>query len=287
MLIKLSNNNLSFCADTFGARILKLATDKGLNILQFCTSSPKSITPDETGGFPLFPIANRVKGNSYLIDDERIYLPKTSFDKKEYLHGCGWNNEWQVVTQNLNSVHLALNYEHKISGYKLKADLIYELIDNTFMCKLSITCLNKAKRLYGLGFHPYFEIDRDTKLKFLATGFFAEDENNFLCDLSENIPDVFNYSNLKSLAPNYVNHCYKGVSGLILHRGNGLKINMHSNLPYLMMYHVPGKNFIALEPQSHEVDGCNKLGRGGLKFLDEKINKIEGMMIISVDKKSS
>lgn len=141
---------------------------------------------------------------------------------------------------------------------------------------LSVEHLGVVPRLYGLGFHPYFvcEPKQDT-LTLNATGYCPEIAHHMSGHITENIPPIWDYRNEKTIAPDFVNHCYVGFSHLTLHRAKldhltyQGQISMFSDMPFLMMYHAPESHFLALEPQSHLIDGCNQPGRGGLTLLKQ------------------
>ena len=281
-VITLRNSFLSFSLSTKGARFLSLEDKEGFHILQCCDEKSAINNADCCAGFPLLPIANRVKGNSYDLNGETIYLPKTSPDKKEYLHGQGWMQTWSVKEQ--SSDFIILNYSQKedIAGYAFSAELKIYLQGKKLIASLILSPLNKKPRLYGVGFHPYFFVDKNTLLQFKADGFYPEGENYLALPFTKEIPEIFNFIERKEIPQKFINHCYTGFDRLCLFHANGKIVGLKTNLSFLMMYHVPNLNFIALEPQSHPVDACHIKDFTGLKLLKKNDMPLTAEMEISL-----
>lgn len=304
-MITLNNEYFQLTLDQYGATILEFTTKAGIPILQTldkdtlqhlkaakqeqtATASDQALyTPDETGGFPLLPIANRVKGNQYELNGEVVKLDKNSADGSEYLHGQGWQSIWQVENQSQHQATLSLDFAHPSNGYVYTAKVMFELKEDGLDINLWLKHLGSQPRLYGLGFHPYLAIEPLVdELKLNVTGFCPEIEHHLAGKVSENILPEFDYRSFKPISDSFVNHSYVGFNGLQIKRAalksathQGL-VSMESDMPFLMMYHMPKSKFLALEPQSHGVDACNQVGRGGLKILAAPFNTLQHQLKI-------
>lgn len=280
MLLSLGNQRFELTIDTNGAKIINFVARHGqVPILQSCLHQSK-YTPDDCGGFPLLPLCNRIRGNAYTLKGHTVSLPLTSPNHKEYLHGPGWMQEWQVLRQESAAAVLGFSYADGMSGYMFDAALQLMLTGKGLKITLSVQHQGDRPRLYGLGFHPYFFIEPGTQLLLPATGYFPEGPDQLSLPFTDSIPEQFDYSTCKDIADCYVNHCYAGFHALRLFRPSGQTITLRSDQPYLMMYHVPGKNFIALEPQSHELDAVHKPGFPGLRLLSQPLNTMSTTLSI-------
>lgn len=267
MQYSIENNKLKLCFNTQGAIVESFATQEGFDIFQRVVTDTIS---DNFAMFVMLPMCNRVTNDSYNLNHSLVQLEKTSFDHTQYLHGHGFISNWQI--DNLQKNKAILHLEHKgNNGYYYLAVLSYELCDDNFIANLKITHLGTQTRLYGLGFHPYFAIDDKSKLKINATGYFPMNKDNYLSlAYSPTIEEQFDYRDEKIICKDFVNHLYSAFGGLKLRRANGTVITMtHIGANYLMMYKDASRNFIALEPQSHELDACNKAGLPGLCTLNQ------------------
>lgn len=267
MQYNIKNDKLNLAFNTHGAIVEQFSTQDGFDIFQRVV---KDNITDNFSMFVMLTMCNRVTNDSYILNNEIIQLEKTSFDQSQYLHGHGFISNWQLI--DLNKHKAILSLEHKANnGYYYLARLSYELLDDNFIATLKITHLGQQTRLYGLGFHPYFAIDDKTKLKINATGYFPMNKNNYLSlDYSKQIEQQFDYSQEKLICKDFVNHLYTAFGGLKLRHSNGTVITMSQiGANYLMMYKDEKRNFIALEPQSHELDACNKEALPGLCTLNQ------------------
>lgn len=305
MLLCLEHAGLKLEVDTLGCWI-KSFTFQDVPILQSTTNlSLDHAQPDTSGGFPLLPMANRVKRDQYTLGSETIQLDPYA-PQGEYLHGDGWQSNWLKVNQTQQSLTLLSKHAHP-NGYAYRAFITFSLgsikpqsasahedgyeflrsLTHTVLLpeaitqttrflkiELRIEHLGALDRLYGLGFHPYFACSPNQDRLYLnALGYCPEVEHHMSGPVTEDIPAPWDYRKTQVISPNFVNHCYVGFSHLTLYREKLAHltakscVHMFSDMPYLMMYHALDTQFLALEPQSHCVDACNLAGRGGLKLL--------------------
>ena len=285
MLSTIENDKVRLVIDTKGATILSCSIDN-IDVLQNCEIK-KSFTKDECGGFPLVPIANRVKNNFYLLDDKKVELLPTSSDNKEYLHGLGWIKNWQVKEQKSDSIVLYLESNGEIeTHYNFSCEFEIKLAPLGILFNLKVKHLDKdVSRLYGLGMHPYFAIDKGDELLVNALGFCRSHSDDYFLEIpSDSFDSRFDYRDFKKIGDIFCNHAYVSCNGALLKRHKYNKIiKLTSTCNNLMMYHSKGCNFIALEPQTHLVDGVNmQEGRGNMCLLNKYFDTLSMSMRIDL-----
>lgn len=296
--LEIKNNTLRLVIDPIGAKIVHFGLRTGGNILQSCLHK-KTYTPDECGGFPLLPMGNRVRGNSYQLQSasgrmQTIKLNCTSPDGSEYLHGTGWNSEWLCKTYSVFAENEEKSLTFKMSnthgevgkGYNFETTLIFSLTTTALTIALTLKHTGSASRLYGLGFHPYFEFDPQQDQVCAAVSAYApETDGHFSGEFTPNM-GKWDISHPTLLPDEFVNHIYSGFNGVELYRPNfpwpNKKIRMTSSAPYLMMYRPKGSNFLALEPQTHVVDAANRADKGGLVKLSKNFRKVTALWRIEL-----
>ena len=297
-LLNLENTFFRLVIDPHGARIIHFGTRKGGNILQSCLKKVP-YTPDECGGFPLLPMGNRVRNNCYQLQSasgrmQTINLNCTSPDGSEYLHGTGWNSEWLFDDLSVYPKEDMKNMSLKLlnkqgeagKGYNFEAKVHFSLHRNTLTIVLSVKHTGSASRLYGLGFHPYFEFDPHQDQVCAAVSAYApEVEGHFSGEFTPNM-GKWDISHPTLLPDEFVNHIYSGFNGVEIYRPNfpgpSKKIFMTSSAPYQMMYRPKGSKFLALEPQTHVVDAANRADKGGLVKLSKNIRYLEAFWRIEL-----
>lgn len=260
MVITLQNDALNAELDTNGAKLLKLQTKEGFEILQSYDPSQKG---DNVALFPLLPLANRVKGDSYELNGKTITLPQHP-TAQEYLHGDGWVSNWELVSTNPTEATLGLKMSHD-NGYDYSAYFSLKLVGKSLMMELAIKHLGLKPRLYGLGLHPYFVRDQSTKLHFAHANFY-EDGACHLPKPAAPAPERLNFNEPKDIPEEFINHLYQAGAKVTIERG-GHCISLESDCPYLMLYTLAGAKFIAIEPQSHVTDAVHCPDLPGLHLL--------------------
>lgn len=213
--------------------------------------------------FPLLPIGNRIVGNTYTLDDEKIDLSLTDPEHKEYLHGVGWYKDWEILSHSKSQVKLSLNVKSD-NGYDFNSEIVYKVLKKQFIATLNIKHLNKRPRLYGLGFHPYFTWHNDFKLYLDIHGSYKSHTGDyFLEPYSEDLPEGFISHKYFNIPKGFHNFCCGNFKKAVIKR-NDCKVRLMSSMPYLMLYSDGSGKFLCLEPQSHAVDAVHFPDHGGL-----------------------
>lgn len=101
---------------------------------------------------------------------------------------------------------------------------------------------------------------------------------------SDNFDSRFDYRDFKKISDVFCNHAYVSCNGALLKRHKYKKtIKLTSSCSNLMMYHNQGFNFIALEPQTHLVNGAHiKEDRGNMCLLNKYFDTLSMSMRIAL-----
>lgn len=268
MIISMADQKFSFGVDTFGGRIAWFRTLDGVEILQSLPGSDaRALTPDDCGGFALFPLCNRVRGNAFVCQGQQIRLPLCSPDHTEYNHGPGWCSDFVLHSQSEHEICLRFDFKDPACPYQYS--FLQHFVLSASGLKICLEGINQGRSVlpFGIGFHPYFKLYPDTVVSFAATGIYPAGEGNFTGPWSAHVPPEFDFTAGRAVPELFINHCYSGVNRVKLQHGQRLQVELCSSLPYLMLYHLPGRDFAALEPQSQPVDAVHLDGLPGLTAL--------------------
>lgn len=275
-ILELENDYYHVKVSTMGAAIHQLyrqprtlnPAKRGFSILR---EMPKEITDvRESGLFPLLPFANRIRGNTFQWRGQKITWPKHAFDPEFFLHGDGWIKTWECI--DFSDTHCVLRLESDILNVcHYRAILCYTLVADRFEASLSIENLADQTFPFGLGFHPFFNIDDNTMLQFDYTGFWEEDACHLPRGYLKKANSPFDFSNAQKIADQWLNNGYDHWQGCaILTHLTGVRVILESDCNVLQLFQ-PGNmgqnRFICLEPQSHPVDAHNNLQYPGLACL--------------------
>ncbi|MCS3431245.1 aldose 1-epimerase [Klebsiella sp. BIGb0407] len=216
--------------------------------------------------FPMLPLANRVAGNCFSLNGEEITLPQSAADADFFLHGDGWLKTWQVAEHSAERVVLSLCSQYEC-GFDYQAKLTYRLVEKRFIAELALVHCGSKSMVYGLGFHPYFRLQPDTQVQFLSTGFWPEGEQHLPLAWQSGTTPQTDFTTGRIPENAWLNVGYSGWSGRALINSGAMRVVLDCATPYLMVFRMPDKPFICLEPQSHPVNAHNLKGQPGLILL--------------------
>ncbi|MBL8525821.1 MAG: aldose 1-epimerase [Betaproteobacteria bacterium] len=142
-------------------------TWRGYHILR---PAPDTVIRDslvrQMGFYPLVPYSNRIGHGKLFANGETFQLRANAPPEPHALHGFGWQREWQVESQSDSAVTLALVHAADADWpFACEAREVIELVDDALHITLSLRNTDPRLMPAGLGFHPFFPIDRSTLLQ--------------------------------------------------------------------------------------------------------------------------
>jgi aldose 1-epimerase len=212
--------------------------------------------------FPLVPFSNRIENGTFEYDGQKVVLAKSPpLPDSHPLHGHGWHNPWEVSTSGDHNATLV--YTHTADDpdgwpWAYKAVQEFTLTDSSLTVTLAVTNLDSRKMPCGLGLHPYFPGDRNTKVHAELAGVWLTDEH---CIPVQHvaIPAEWDFNNdINPLEP-VIDNCFTGWNGKAVIQQRGLQLIMtHSGpLRTLVIYTPENENFFCLEPVSNITNAFN------------------------------
>ena len=232
-----------------------------------------------SGCFPLVPFGNRVRGNRFTYDGrEYSFLPNTEADPF-YLHGDGWLADWlpEEVSDDHVSLVLTREQDHR-SPYTYEARQEIALDENGLRLCLVVTNYGTHAMPFGLGWHPFFPMTKETQLRAPASDYWTEGDAH-LSGHREALPPDLDFNAPRSLPDRWVNNGFEGWDGRadIYWPDRGLTLAIHASEAF-ERYQIfvsdtafdPEwtRDFFCFEPMSHAVDAHNAAGGGGLVRLE-------------------
>ncbi|MGK9173301.1 aldose 1-epimerase [Yokenella regensburgei] len=223
----------------------------------------------ESACFPLVPFGNRISGNHFTWEGTPCCLePNVAWDR-HYLHGDGWLAHWTCGQK--SKVALTLAYRHNHGVYRYFAQQRFTLGASSLTVTLSVKNEGRQTLPFGLGWHPYFPLTRETRLQAQATGYWLEREQWLAGEYQDSLPAALNFQQPNALPRQWVNNGFAGWNGeaLISQQGYSLQIKTTPAAPcYFVFVSAPefeeGYAFDAFcfEPMSHAPDDHHR-PRGG------------------------
>tara|TARA_B110000014_G_C20118990_1_gene592099 strand:+ start:1183 stop:2052 length:870 start_codon:yes stop_codon:yes gene_type:complete len=258
-LITLNNNELFLeLSPDMGASITKFRDIKsGKDIFRPFSFSKKLIKKNcyFSGYFATVPYFGAIHKKSFLYKDQFISLPKTHPLEPDTIHGEGWVSKWKIKSKSKKSTALVFNHNGK-KGFPFKYRVNQEFIlKNKSLCiNISITNIDKESFYCGIGFHPWFHIDKKSKIY----------SNNFtyIKNYPKNIykkqvltKNKFLDLNKVKIDETFIN--WGGKAKLVINKDIAIEIKNKKNIKNLHVYSPPKENFFCIEPVTNIRDAYN------------------------------
>lgn len=230
----------------------------------------------ESSCFPLVPFGNRVSGNAFSFEGQNYRLqPNVEWDS-HYLHGDGWLNIWQLVTEAPD--RLVLEYQHSAGPYRYTAQQTFQLSEASLDVALTVINNGEATLPFGLGWHPYFPLTAQTRLQARATGYWLEREQWLAGEFQQRLPAGLDFNQPNEPPRRWVNNAFAGWDGKarIAYPQAEATLLMETDPPapcYFVFVSDPqfdegyDFDFFCLEPMSHAPDDHHRPGGGLLARL--------------------
>ena len=276
-IIQNKNLFLKISPDMGASVISFIEKNKNINIFRPLDNSKKINKYNSyfTGYFSTIPYFGNIREKSFYNYGKREYisLQRTHILEPGTIHGEGWVNKWKVNKLTPSSIELYFNHKGK-KGFSCsyKSTQKFKLIKNSLIISISIENLDEHSFDCGIGFHPWFNIDKNSKIY----------SNSFNC-LEKKKSNNFNkikYSNKKFLDLNinkidktFLN--WNGKSKLIINNDVSLNIINGKNVKNLHVYSPPKEDFFCIEPVTNITDAyyLKKIGRKDHGLTTLKPNK--------------
>ena len=237
-----------------GAAISRL-TWRGIDVLRKTPDSAiAASTVRQMCCYPLVPYSNRI-GNGVLVVRDKTYQLRPNFPNEPHtIHGVGWQRVWQVKSEGKQRV--VLTYKPTPDAdwpFAFEAEQTISISNNAVTLAIRATNLDTQPMPVGLGFHPFFPIDKNTTLQSDWTGVWEMGEDKLPTKL---IPTPANsdFTKARGVFDWKVDNCFVGWSRrAVLHYATHQTIVTASSACNNIVCFAPndGRNFIALEPVSN------------------------------------
>jgi len=244
---------------TQGANVVRL-DHQGQHLL-YCPENPQPGTePRRFGCWPMVPMCNRAF-DAKLDTGIGIFDLPANDPAGTNIHGDGWQAEWTVEHLTDNRVVLR-HVAFKFGPYAYVARMALTLEAGGVNFDLALTNLSHATLPFGMGFHPWFPCNTETRISFSAAGevymregFRPESHGPVRADNDFTLPHA------PRQPQNGVDHeiaaNYTGWDGKMRldwpNRGKSLNLLASPNLRHPVLWSPVGADFVCFEPQSHAV----------------------------------
>ena len=238
------------------------------------TEITESLSPLDTSSFPLLPYSNRLRDGCFTFDGTKYKHPLNCLPEIHASHGDAWMRPWHVTCQSNQHIEMRLG---PATGQPIKysAIQVFRLLGTELSISLQITNVGMVKGPFGMGLHPYFNREDDTRIICNLESKWELDGDLMPVRLSANqLYSQMHYGmDIKDL-PEAGAYFGQSADAEIIWPSSGLRVRVTtiSSLRHAIIWCPAGQKFFCYEPVSHMVDGFDMAGIGvkdtGVIYLD-------------------
>jgi aldose 1-epimerase len=227
-----------------------------------------------TSCYPLIPYSNRVRDARLRYAGADFTLARNFGDHPHAIHGVGWQREWKLDRADATSALLHFDHgaaaEHRSAWpWPFRATQAFDLAatDDGAALTLTLTIVNigGAAFPFGLGWHPFFPRDAATTLRFEAREVWLNDATELPVERVA-ATDAWSFAKPRSLGAATIDNVFAGWQGSATLDGNAaaptITIDADGACNRLVVFAPAGRDFVALEPVTHETDAFNRAEAG-------------------------
>jgi aldose 1-epimerase len=143
--------------------------------LRKCNSGSESVL--DAASFPLVPFVNRIRGGRFAFRGQKVELHPNMAGDPSPLHGQGWLSPWNV--EHSDDRRALLSFRHSAGEWPWDYEAQQEFTLDETALSIRLTCRNSSDRPMpcGLGQHPYFECNAQTRIDTDVTDVWTIDEH--------------------------------------------------------------------------------------------------------------
>lgn len=226
----------------------------------------KATSPRQLGCYPLVPWSNRIAHGGFATPEGWLALPANTEGSPLAVHGSAWQQPWQVIEQQPQSVLLRLESQ---VPFAYCAEQRIGLHEGCLSIEISVTHRDTRAAWHGLGLHPYFPRTPGTRLRAQASQVWLCDEQQLPVQLAD-VPQAWNMTGGNGLPAERVDNAFVGWDGHCEISQAGYRLECQAEgFGYYLLFCPPGQDFFCFEPVSHPVNAHHLPGRPGLVLLRE------------------
>lgn len=234
--------------------------EDGGPLLRPC-DDPDTTEPNRLGCYPLLPWSNRIAKGGFTHEGHDVALAPNRSDEPYPIHGTGWQRPWTVAHHDATDIVLTL-HDATAGAYAFRATQHYRLDGPSLEIRLRVTNTGDFVLPFGLGVHPFFPRDADTRLQAGASALWMNDGEDPLPIALMRVPPEWDFTKPRPLPRGGINHAFTGWPGQasVHWPSRSLRLHVDAQADVYVLYVPEGEDFFCLEPVDHPINAVHLPG---------------------------
>jgi aldose 1-epimerase len=230
--------------------------------------------------FAMLPWSNRISGGGFEHAGQRHPMAPNRAGEPYPIHGDGWLQPWAITQTTDNRLVMTLE-SHRFDGnpYHYRATQTFTLHEGGLDQGVAVTHLGATPLPHGLGLHPWFPRDPDTRLSAPVKGVWLSGADPLPTRHSGHFPPSWDLREGIDVNGGLIDNAYTGWAGhaQMAWPTRGVVVTMvvpevqrraaAGDPGYCLLYRPPVGHAFCFEPVTHPIDAFHLDGRPGLKTL--------------------
>jgi aldose 1-epimerase len=210
---------------------------------------------NESSCYPLVPFSGRIANGRVAFDDTAFELKPNWPGVRHPMHGDGWARPWTVAHSDRHTAEIVYEHDGREGWpFRYRARQVYRLEGDALSVGMSLENLEARPVPAGLGLHPFFVRDAETRLSCRTQYAWLTDAEVLPVERIA-VPARWDFSSLRRVDDVVVDSGFEGWDGraTIAWPRARLRLEMEATKRFrdLVIYIPPGQPFFCVEPVSH------------------------------------
>lgn len=229
--------------------------------------------------FAMLPWSNRISGGGFEHGGVVHPMTPNRVGEPYPIHGDGWLQPWTLTQSDQDTMVMTL-VSHHFAGnpYAYEATQTFRLVPGGLDQTVSVTHRGATSLPYGLGLHPWFLRQPQTRLQADVQGVWLSGADPLPTAHTQEFPPTWDPRAGMDVNGTLIDNAYTGWCGearitwpehrLQLHmRVPEVQAHAASNPGYCLLYRPPAGPAFCFEPVTHPIDAFHQPGHPGLHVL--------------------
>lgn len=218
------------------------------------------------GAYPLVPYSNRIGGAAFSFEGQAFSLAGNFVGETNSIHGNGWEHVWTVVQSDADRAILLFDHKPEDEARAKEWPFAYRCVqsfvlhDNGFDLEILVVNQDARPQPVGFGIHPFLACSASATLAFKAGTAWENDGRN-LPERAVPAEGAWSFATPRVVAGETIDNCFAGWAGHAElaepEQGYAVTIDADPIFRHLVIYAVPEKSFVAVEPATNMNDAIH------------------------------